>query len=281
MNIKLLGMAFAVVGLLASCNKEGWQTDKTTGLKYQIFKEGDGSLIQEGDYLSVNIILKTDKDSIIENTYSSGRTFNYIVEKPRFNYDIIMSGVTLLHKGDSAAFCIPADSIFNANAGGYHPLIEPGSNLILIMKIEDVKDTSSMEEEANKNIEEYIEESKINFSKTESGLFYNVTKAGKGNVIKLGDTITVHYTGMLLDGTVFDSSIPRNEPFKLVLMEGNVIQGWTEGLQMMKKGEAATFIIPPSLAYGEQGAGPIPPYTPLVFNIEVVDVKKGRNTYIN
>ena len=83
--------------------------------------------------------------------------------------------------------------------------------------------------------------------------------------------VKVHYTGKLLDGTVFDSSVTRNEPFQFVLGIGQVIPGWDEGLQMMSKGEKGVFYIPYYLAYGNTGSGPIPPFATLMFEVELID----------
>jgi FKBP-type peptidyl-prolyl cis-trans isomerase len=85
----------------------------------------------------------------------------------------------------------------------------------------------------------------------------------------------VHYTGRLLDGTKFDSSIDRGEPVEFTISENELIGGWVQGLQMMKKGGKAQLIVPSSLAYGPQGQRNIPPYSPLVFDIELLDVTSG------
>ena len=107
--------------------------------------------------------------------------------------------------------------------------------------------------------------------KTASGLLYRVEKAGEGAPIKADDTVKVHYTGKLPDGTVFDSSVKRGVPAEFPLNQ--VIKGWTEGLQLVKKGGKIELVIPADLAYGSQGAGAaIPPNATLHFDVEVLDV---------
>ena len=108
---------------------------------------------------------------------------------------------------------------------------------------------------------------------TESGLMYVVTVEGAGSEkAEKGATVTAHYTGMLLDGTKFDSSVDRGQPFQFPVGLGRVIKGWDEAFLDMKKGEKRTLIIPPDLAYGARGAGGvIPPDATLVFEVEMIN----------
>lgn len=111
---------------------------------------------------------------------------------------------------------------------------------------------------------------------TESGLQYKVISQGSGGANPtVDDTVTVHYTGKLLDGSVFDSSVERKEPATFPL--GMVIKGWTEGLQLMKPGDKYMLYIPSELGYGEQGGGEkIGPNEPLIFEVELISIKKGK-----
>jgi len=110
--------------------------------------------------------------------------------------------------------------------------------------------------------------------KTQSGLEYIEVEAGTGTQAAAGKVVSVHYTGKLQDGKVFDSSITRGEPITFPLGKGNVIKGWDEGIALMKVGGKAQLIIPPNLGYGENGAGGvIPPNATLVFDVELVSIK--------
>ena len=107
---------------------------------------------------------------------------------------------------------------------------------------------------------------------TASGLQIQVLTPGSGPSPKATDKVKVHYTGTLIDGTKFDSSIDRGEPITFPL--DGVIKGWGEGLQLMKVGEKARLVIPPSLGYGPQGTGPIPPNATLVFDVQLLSIEK-------
>ena len=106
---------------------------------------------------------------------------------------------------------------------------------------------------------------------TESGLQYRVIEEGSGETPQPTDQVTVHYTGKLIDGTDFDSSIPRGEPTQFGVTQ--VIPGWVEGLQLMKPGAKYEFFIPQELAYGAQGSqGAIPPFSALIFEVELIKI---------
>lgn len=123
--------------------------------------------------------------------------------------------------------------------------------------------------------EKFLEENKKNekVQITASGLQYIVEKEGEGAQPSAEDEVTVHYTGKLTDGTVFDSSVNRGEPATFPL--NRVIPGWTEGVQLMKEGAKYTFFIPSDLAYGPQGVpNAIPPHSTLIFEVELLKVVK-------
>ena len=108
---------------------------------------------------------------------------------------------------------------------------------------------------------------------TDSGLKYDDTVIGDGATAEKGQTVSVHYTGWLIDGEKFDSSKDRNDPFQFPLGAGRVIRGWDEGVQGMKVGGTRRLTIPPQLGYGAQGAGGvIPPNATLVFEVELLAI---------
>ena len=110
--------------------------------------------------------------------------------------------------------------------------------------------------------------------KTASGLEYQLLMPGNGPKPVAGDVVVVHYTGTLEDGTKFDSSVDRGQPFSFTLGKGQVIKGWDEGIALLKQGTRARLIIPPHLGYGDRSIGSIPPNSYLIFEVELLEIKK-------
>ncbi|MDX1663087.1 MAG: FKBP-type peptidyl-prolyl cis-trans isomerase [Candidatus Promineifilaceae bacterium] len=136
-----------------------------------------------------------------------------------------------------------------------------------------IEDVDDVEEDEEGGIPESFEG--FDYMTTESGLNIAIVAEGSGEAAEAGDIVRVHYTGMLEDGTVFDSSDGR-DPFRFMLGQGQVIPGWDEGIAMLQEGAEARLIIPPDLAYGEAGAGAaIPPNATLFFEVELIEVLEG------
>jgi peptidylprolyl isomerase len=113
------------------------------------------------------------------------------------------------------------------------------------------------------------------YTVTDSGLKYYDLVEGEGDMPEDGQTVVVHYTGWLEDGTKFDSSLDRGEPFSFPVGQGSVIAGWDEGVATMKVGGKRQLVIPPDLGYGEAGAGAtIPPNATLIFEVELLDIQE-------
>ena len=129
------------------------------------------------------------------------------------------------------------------------------------------------QELANESDKEQLGEHILGMEKTSSGLYYVINKEGNSKKPKKSDSVSVHYKGMLLDGTVFDSSYERGQPIEFPLGLGKVISGWDEGIALISEGASAKLVIPSSLAYGSQGAGGIiPPDATLIFEVELIKI---------
>ena len=130
------------------------------------------------------------------------------------------------------------------------------------------KEDTRAEDEREK-LEEYIESNNIETEPTSSGLYYIETEEGTGEQAVEGKYAKVRYKGSLLDGTVFDEG---KNPYAFIIGTGNAIEGWHEGIAFMKVGGKATLIIPSDLAYGSRDMGTIPPYSTLIFEVELIEV---------
>ncbi|MCX6273228.1 MAG: FKBP-type peptidyl-prolyl cis-trans isomerase [Bacteroidetes bacterium] len=276
---------------MVACTGSGFKkTD--SGLEYQIHKGNkDAAKPEIGDMLTVSLVYKTEKDSILLDSRKNTTPFRIPLSKPEYPGDIY-EGMALLHVGDSATFLILADSFFIKTAKAQlPPFIKPGSKLKFNIKLislqkkadyekqqkemmdKQMKQMAEMKEKEQADVQKYLKDNKITTTPLESGLYFIDVKKGKGTQAATGKKVKVQYKGMLLDGTVFDSSEKHGQPFEFNLGAGEVIPGWDEGVAKMKAGGKAKLIVPSSLAYGSRGMGNIPPFSPLVFEIELVSVE--------
>ena len=142
------------------------------------------------------------------------------------------------------------------------------------IRLQYEKDARAMQEKRQAEQQEFLEsfQKEKGVKKLENGALIKLLRAGSGKAPKADDTVTVHYTGTLLDGTKFDSSRDRNEPLTIGLKD--VIPCWTKGMQQMKPGAVAKLVCPPQTAYGPAPVGIIPPNSALVFDVEMISVAK-------
>ena len=293
-------LSLAAIGL-ASCNGGFKQGDG--GLLYNIHTSKGGAKIKEGDFVSLNMVVKTDGDSVLNSTYESGQPTRMAMPKPQAKGDVV-AGIGLLGEGDSATFKISADSLFKG--GQQRPPGFKSKYVVFQVKIEKVIAKGSLNEQVFRGrvtdylkgqmdglkaqepakIKKFIDDNHLKLEKTASGLLYVITNPGTGEKPALHDTAVVNYTGKMVNGKVFDTSIKEEAqkakmpmdpmrqfaPIRIPVGEGKVIPGWDEGLQLLNKGAKALFIVPSDIAYKDQGIGPIAPYTPLVFEMEMVNV---------
>lgn len=264
--------------------KVKYKVDKS-GSRYLIIKANKTPLVKIDDVATLQLKYTNTKDSVLFDSWKMGGPLQLKVTKPQFKGDL-MSGLVLLHVGDSASFLISADSLFAKTFNMEMPaFIEKGSDLKFTVKIiksipeaelkaEEIKTQKQKDMQETIDIEKYIKDNNLTVQTTASGLKYVMLAEGTGEQAQSGRTVRVHYTGKLLDGTKFDSSLDRNDPLEFMLGQGMVIRGWDEGIALLKVGGKALLIIPSNLAYGARGAGNvIPPFSPLTFEVELVEVK--------
>lgn len=294
--------AMMMAGVMTACSQEkvpfeGYQqTDN--GLYYRFYEENTGDTPQMGDLIDVTLsCVVNDTTTIIPEMPN---TFQLI--EPLYKGDIF-EGLAMVHAGDSVSFIVNIDSTFRTFFGQptlpeqFLPTdvmrfdlriedIYPENEYALRMAAKNRKATAERIEkmktdypeetaQAAKTLTDYLAKNKIKCDPTESGLYYVMTQAGNGEKPEAGQLVSVHYTGTLLDGTKFDSSIDRDQPIQFPLGVGQVIPGWDEGIGLMSKGEKGVLYIPYYLAYGDRAAGDvIKPFSNLIFEVELVDFEE-------
>lgn len=289
----LLGSAL-MVGLVA-CNKSEFEgyTKSETGLHYQFFNHDEnGAKPTEGDGIGIKYVFKLlSNDSTLVNSNEVSRDGSGIARfaMPKSSFiGSVEEAMMMMALNDSASFIVSADSFFlkTNRMTALPPFCKPNEKIKCDIKLVEITTKKQIEENRKKQEEEiaklegeekpkldkYLADNKISATPTESGLIFIETQKGKGkDHPKATDEVTVHYTGTLLDGTKFDSSVDRGEPTTFPL--NAVIPGWTEGIQLMSKGSKAKLIVPSAIGYGPRGSGPIPPFSTLVFEVELIDFK--------
>lgn len=253
-----------------------------TGLYYKQIVAGTGEQLKMDDIIQLRLAYYVN-DSLLFSTADNPDPAIDQVRKSFFQGDIY-EGLSMMHVGDSMSFMINSDSTFRKH---FHaPILPAYVSPDVFLRWEVIVDRVLTEEEYNqmiidmktakeKNAKDelaaYLKSHNIKTQPQEGGLVYVCNKKGKGPKPGYKQKVKVHYTGKLLDGTVFDSSIDRGEPIEFELGVGQVIRGWDEGIALMSKGEKGVLYIPYDMAYGERGTGPIPPYANLIFEVELVD----------
>ncbi|MHB8208495.1 FKBP-type peptidyl-prolyl cis-trans isomerase [Mucilaginibacter sp.] len=297
---------FGILLLCASTISVKAQSDlqrTARGVPYIIFTHNPGEKIKENDVITIDVIQKTDKDSVISSTYTIGHPIKIQVQPSQALTDM-MDIFPLLAANDSALVKMPADSVFKGHEESRPPFFPKGSYINFYMKVQKIQSLNDAIAERNADIEKvkaeegaqaakYIADNKLVVKTTPSGLKYVITKTSLKPRPLAGDTVRVNYTGKLISGQVFDSSIEAvakisgldqpgrtYEPIKFPIGNGQVIKGWDEGLLLLHEGEKAIFIVPSALAYGNEGSGPIPPASTLVFDVELVSVKRIKHAAI-
>lgn len=262
-----------------------YKIDAKSGARYFIVKPNKTPQLKLDDIVTLQLKYSTSKDSLLFDSWKMGGPLQLKVTAPQFKGDL-MAGLSLMHVGDSALLLINADSLFTKTFNMAMPdFVEKGSDLKFTVKVikampeaemkaEEIKIQKEKEMQETLDIEKYIKDNNLTVVTTASGLKYVMLAEGTGEQAQAGKTVRVHYTGKLLDGTKFDSSLDRNDPIEFNLGQGMVIRGWDEGIALLKVGGKALLIIPSNLGYGARGAGNvIPPFSPLTFEVELVEVK--------
>jgi FKBP-type peptidyl-prolyl cis-trans isomerase len=282
--MKKSAIVIALLIVSITINAQTWiKVDDATAFKF-IVKNNNGKKVKSNMVMLVDLLGKAKKansleDTIIFNSGSSDKPFYIPTEQPG-----LQKVFYELNDGDSIEIKMIADTfyskVFNTLLPSY---VEKGSAVTLYFHIQQALTKDEIENKVklqNKsaiiadsmNVIKYCHQIK-GVKKLASGLSYKKLIANpKGISCKKGSMVSVNYKGWLINGDVFDEN-EKSAPFKLVLGMNQVIEGWEEGLLLMCKGEKYRLIIPWYLAYGTLGNGPIPPFTSIVFDVQLVDIK--------
>lgn len=263
--MKKLLLTFFILTLTA-CGPAGQSSGAITtdsGLQYIIIEEGTGERPQPGDLVSVHYVGKLADGTEFDNSYTRGQPYTFPLGQGQVipGWD---EGIALLTVGSKATLIIPPDLAYGSQGAG--GVIPPDATLTFEVELVAISVGSPDAPQA-------VAES--DYIVSESGLKYHDFVVGDGAIAEVGQTVSVHYTGWLTDGTKFDSSLDRGEPISFTIGTGQVISGWDEGIAGMQVGGQRQLVIPADLAYGEAGAGGvIPPNATLVFEVELLAVQE-------
>jgi FKBP-type peptidyl-prolyl cis-trans isomerase len=273
--IKLIALICAASLFFVSCGENKFKGYEKTenGLYYKFFVKNDtGKKAESGDYVFLTISWRGNHDSI---KAESQRPIMDVMPPASIFKGDIYEAFAMMHKGDSAEFIIKADSFYsyflNPGQAALPAYITPETHLYFNVKMNEIKSLDDFDREEKIQIDAYVKTNNITEKPTESGLYYIEKQVGEGKQVQVSDSVLIHYTGKFLNGEIFDSSVERGEPIGMKL--NSLIPGFKEGVSLMKEGGKAMFIIPSSLAYGQGGRG-MPPFAPLMFEIEVIKILK-------
>ncbi len=278
-------LVVVVMALISSCNGGSGAAEKITlegGATMTHHIKTGNPTANPGDYVMFHAYVRNG-DSLIFSTRQQGDEQMIQIplqEDPNRQSSPVEEALSKMGAGDSATVAINIDTLAQKPRG-----FENASEVLYDLAVTNVMSEEAFNEKRKAEragaldtllqslVEEYKPGTPIELKETESGLEYLVLEEGAGAQPESGQQVKVHYRGVLLDGTTFDSSLSRGEPIDFPIGQGQVIPGWDEGIGMLKEGAKAILVIPPDLGYGQRGAPPvIPPNADLVFYVELVGV---------
>ncbi len=299
-----------LTGLLLIAMACSNEQETSSGQKFTVLRKGDGVKLDSGKFLVLNMVFKDGKDSVWNDTRKNGVPAVIQVQSPAPQGDGVLEAIMMMTKGDSVTFKVQAKTLFEKT---FHdripPKVDSTSVFTFNIGLKDVLNREQLQalqselvakqnadyekkqkEQLSKDVEmidKYLAEKGVTAEKTESGLRYVIVKAGKGEKAVAGQTASINYTGRLLNGTYFDSSIESVArannayqegrpygPYDVTVDQSQVIAGWHEVIKLMNKGSKVTVYIPSPLAYGTQRRSEeIVENSILVFDMEMADLK--------
>jgi FKBP-type peptidyl-prolyl cis-trans isomerase FkpA len=295
-NFKILLTLFIVVVAMAACKKK-----TTHGFQYEIHKAGSGNKAKIGDAAFYDVLLYKD-DSLLFSTIKEGQPARTMVDDPNKTPDVFykatMDALMTLKEGDSASLTIPLDT-FKVKPAGLETAKKARLTMV-IRKFKSKADVDARQKELqalvaaidsakpvfkarNKAVGDSAKaiakayaagQMPANIKDIGNGLKIAILREGNGAMPKKGEVVLANYYGVTKDGTNFDGSYERGEPFSFPLGGGQVIPGWDLGFAALKEGTTAVLFVPAALGYGDRAAGKIPANSELIFYVDLI---KGVN----
>ncbi len=265
-------------------------TPDENGMYFLETKVGNGQVPEKGSFIQTELVATALFGGKFINTYEEGKPYDLEVGTGQLGIGFEYA-IAKMKAGGKATVVVPAKLAFGEQGvQGYIPPFSPVVFEIYIKSVISADEMNAKKEQEAKEAEEaakkleteeqakidtYVKANNVKATPTASGLIFIDVLPGQGEPAMPGMKVKVHYTGYLLNGKKFDSSLDRGEPFEFTLGQGQVIPGWDEGVAMMRVGGKSKMIIPSKIAYGARGAGAnIPPFSPLVFEVELLEVTK-------
>ncbi len=251
------------------------------GWSILFLKKKEGKKAEVGDGLQVHLIYKNESDSVLFDSKTMGDEFTLELTESPFEGSL-EEGFAMLGEGDSAAFLIVADSVYK---NVFHQPLPPGtpkgSKMRIDVRLNKVLTPREYKSYINQNekaevidedtqIRMYMANNQISAAPDENGLYFISFVDGSGKQPQPGDSVEVSYLVRSLSGELFDQS---DKGYKFKMGDSIMVAGWNLGIAKMKEDGKARFIIPSKLGYGTSGNGKVPPGTPLVFDIDLINVK--------
>lgn len=259
MKFSTLIFTFSLMLAFWSCS-DNRTTITEDGLEITDTEVGKGEVAEASDFLTIHFRGSLENGDVFESTFERGEPIVVQVGTGQLPIKGWDDGMIGMREGGKRSLVIPPNLAFGDQ--GIEGFIPGGENIYMDIELISINKPPQPWSYNENELESM-----------ESGLRFYIHESGNNTKPKAGDMITVHYSGYLEDGTMFDSSRLRDQPFEFAVGQGQVIPGWDEGLLNMSVGERRTLVIPPDLGYGERGAGAvIPPEATLIFDVELIAI---------
>jgi FKBP-type peptidyl-prolyl cis-trans isomerase FkpA len=280
-----------------SCSK-GRKMKTTNGFDYILYTESKGAKAKLGDYITLSMVYKNSEDSVLFDSRVQHSPIRFRLEKIPFKGSF-EDGITNLSINDSATFFVPSDSMYNYMIKSRNENMPPQDHTgflpktflrfdIKLLNIQNdvqaeeemMMELSKKEKSDKKALEEYIRRKNITVNQDPSGYYLIMIENGKGEKLDSGKIVTIDYEGRFLNDSVFDGTKIAGHPYKFVSGANHVIPAWEMAMKKMRVGDKFIIVVPARLGYGEEGIqNPntgkyiVPPFTSLVFDIQILGVE--------